>query len=154
MPLLLRIPLGSLLVLVGVALLVIAVLAHRRRLPRNRFAGVRTAATLRSDEAFARGNRAAAPLLAAAGTVGVVTGCAVLAGGPPPAVWTVFALGFLGTVVLTGIGGVVGDRIAVATPGATTAGCAGGCPGCDRAAGCRDGQDEAAAAASETNTTT
>ncbi|MDQ3763452.1 MAG: hypothetical protein M3460_18035, partial [Actinomycetota bacterium] len=40
--------LGVLLLIAGVALLTVGLLGWRRRLPRNRFAGVRTPATLRS----------------------------------------------------------------------------------------------------------
>ncbi len=42
---------------------------RRGHLSRDRAVGVRTSATLRSDEAFAAANRAAAPLGVAGGTV-------------------------------------------------------------------------------------
>lgn len=151
MPLVIRLALGSLLVVVGIALLVIAVFAARRRLPRNRFAGVRTAATLRSNDAFTQGNRAAAPLLAAAGIVGVLAGGVVLAGGPAATEWTILAVGSLGMVTLAGIGGVVGDRVAATVR--APSGCAGSCVGCDRAATCRDTADAQAAATPGSETT-
>ena len=52
MPTTLRIVLGVLLVLIGATLVAIAVLGGRARLPRNRFAGVRTRSSLDSGPAF------------------------------------------------------------------------------------------------------
>ena len=55
---------GSIVVIaVGGIVTVTGVLAWLGRLPRNRLAGVRTRATMRSDQAFRIGNRAAAPAL-------------------------------------------------------------------------------------------
>jgi uncharacterized membrane protein len=114
---------------------VAAVLGARERLPRNRFAGVRTAATLSSDAAFARANRVAAPLCAAAGVVGAVGGAVVLAGGPLAVTVVVLALTAVGVLVLAGLGGMLGDRAAAATEPAPSA-CTGSCAGCDLVAGC------------------
>ena len=52
MPLLLRLIVGSLLVVVGATLLTVGVLGGRSRLRRNRWVGIRTPATLRSEPAF------------------------------------------------------------------------------------------------------
>ncbi|MGH3843551.1 MAG: SdpI family protein, partial [Pseudonocardiaceae bacterium] len=61
--------LGVLLLVAGGGLLTVGLLGWRRRLPRNRFAGIRTPATLRSDVAFIAANRVAAPPVLAAGAV-------------------------------------------------------------------------------------
>lgn len=135
-PLALRLVLGSLLVLAGVALLAVAVLGARSGLPRNRWAGVRTAATLRSDAAFTVANRVAAAPIAAAGVVAVAGGAATAAGGAAATV--VLAVAVLGVLVLAGTGGVLGDRAAasLAARDRAPAGCAGACAGCELVAGC------------------
>ncbi len=137
MPLLVRLPLGALLVLVGVALLTVAVLGARGWLPRNRWAGVRTTATLRSDTAFALANRVAAAPVGAAGAVAVVGGAVVpFATGAP--VLVVLGVTVVGLLALAGAGGMLGDRAAQRVPAeAPPAACAGTCAGCDLVAGCR-----------------
>jgi SdpI/YfhL protein family len=139
-PLPLRLVLGSLLVLAGVALLAIAVLGLRRRLPRNRWVGVRTAATLRSNAAFAVANQVAAAPLGAAGAVAAAGGVALLAGADGTLAWALLAVSAAGATVLAGVGGVAGDRAASAVQPAPLepSACAGSCAGCDLVAGCRD----------------
>ena len=66
-------------------------------LARNRIAGIRTSATLSSDEAWAAGHRAGGPLMAAGGWAYVVTGVVLLV--------TVRQPGWLALVVL-GLGNV------------------------------------------------
>jgi uncharacterized membrane protein len=61
-------------VIAGVALLAVGLLGWRQRLPRNRFAGIRTPATLRSDAAFIAANRVAAPPILAAGVIYAAAG--------------------------------------------------------------------------------
>ncbi|MGH3918901.1 MAG: SdpI family protein, partial [Pseudonocardiaceae bacterium] len=61
--------LGVVLLSAGGALLTVGLLGWRQRLPRNRFAGIRTPATLRSEAAFVAANRVAAPPVLAAGAV-------------------------------------------------------------------------------------
>ncbi|MBA3905314.1 MAG: SdpI family protein, partial [Pseudonocardiales bacterium] len=70
--------LGSLLVLAGLALVVVAVLGARAALRRNRWVGIRTPATLASETQFVAGNRAAAMPVGAAGAVAVVGGAVLL----------------------------------------------------------------------------
>lgn len=145
-PLLPRILVGALLVLVGAALVTVAVLGARGRLPRNRWAGVRTPATLASDAAFALANRVAAAPLGAAGGVAVAGGLVTLAGGSATVV--VLALTAVGTVALAGFGGLVGhraaDRHGSMELAPAPAGCAGVCAGCDLVAGCRGRVEEGA----------
>ena len=69
MPVTVRLVVGSLLVLAGLALVVVAVLGARSVLRRNRWVGVRTSATLASETQFVAGNRAAAVPVGAAGAV-------------------------------------------------------------------------------------
>lgn len=142
MPVSLRLVLAALLLVTGVALVVVAALGARARLPRNRFAGVRTRATLHSGPAFVAANRVAAPLLAAAGIIALVGGVALAAAPRPTAAWVLFALSVAGTVVLSGVGGVLGDRAAAALVAETTPAetCGGACAGCDLVAGCRTGR--------------
>ena len=131
-----RLVLGCALLLAAAALVAVAVLGARGRLPRNRWAGVRTRRTLASDDAFALANRVAAAPLGAAGGVAALGGAAVLAGGPLPVTLTVLAVATAGMLGLTGLGGAVGER-AVARMPPPEAACAGVCAGCDLVAGCR-----------------
>ena len=131
---------GVLLVLAGAALVAVAVLGGRSRLRRNRWAGVRTAATLASETQFVAGNRAAAAPLGAAGAITLVSGT-VLVSGPRGALgWVILAVAVVAVLVLAGVGGVVGDRAAAATPAPApfSGACGGVCGGCDLVAGCRE----------------
>jgi hypothetical protein len=141
-PATLRLVLGVLFVLAGVALVTVAVLGARSMLPRNRWAGVRTAATLESAPAWVSANRVAAPPLAAAGAVCLFAGVVLLAGPAAVLGWIVTAIAAVGSLVLAGIGGALGDRAGrseTATRAAESAdgGCTGSCAGCDLVAGCR-----------------
>ncbi|MFC4946942.1 SdpI family protein [Pseudonocardia sp. GCM10023141] len=129
---------GILLVLVGGALIVVAVLGGRSRLPRNRWFGVRTEASLQSDAAFALANRAAAAPTGAAGVVGVIGGAALLAGAPGLLSAIVIAVSVVGVLVIAGFAGVVGNRAAAAVPTLPApVACAGVCAGCELVASCR-----------------
>lgn len=141
----LRLVAGALLTGAGIALIVVAVLAGRSLLSRNRFVGVRTAATLRSDTAFALANRVAAAPLGAAGAVGVAGGVAALLAPSAAAAWVVLALAAVGTLVLAGLGGALGDRAAVllAEREPAPSACSGTCAGCDLVAGCRPASEVA-----------
>ncbi len=146
MPISVRLVVGVLELLAGAGLLAVAVLGARSRLPRNRWAGVRTAATLRTDETFTLANRVAALPVGAAGAVAAVGGAALLAGADGPLAWVVLAISAVGAVVLAGVGGMIGDRAAAAVPRgpaqrgpAQPTGCAGECTGCELVAGCRPG---------------
>jgi SdpI/YfhL protein family len=135
-----RLVLGCALLLAAAALLAVAVLGARGRLPRNPWIGVRTRRTLASDEAFELANRVAAAPLGAAGAVALVGGAAaivgVLTGGPAVVTWTVLVVATAGMLGLTGVGGALGDRAATRMPAPGSA-CAGTCAGCDLVAGCR-----------------
>lgn len=139
MPLLLRLILGSLLVLLGAALIAVAVLGARSRLRRNRWAGVRTEATLRSAEAFLVANRVAAAPTGAAGAAAAAGGAVLLAATGGALGWVVLAVSVVGLLALAGFGGMMGDRAAQTVVPASLAApsCAGVCAGCDLVAGCR-----------------
>lgn len=134
---LLRLIVTAVLVVAGIALLAVAVLGARSALRRNRWAGVRTPATMASEAAFTLGNRAAAVPVGAAGAVGVAGGAVLVAGAGGAVFWIVLAVSVVGLLVLAGIGGVVGDRAAAAAPVPAPVGCGGVCAGCDLVAGCR-----------------
>lgn len=130
--------------LVGLLLLAVAVLGARGRLPRNRWVGVRTAETLRSDGAFLLANRVAAAPLGAAGAVAVAGGIVTLTGPVGAVSVVVVAVAVVGTVVLGAFGGMVGQRAAATVPDPVVpAACAGVCTGCDLVAGCGDRRTEA-----------
>jgi hypothetical protein len=137
-PLTVRLIVGLLLVLAGLLLAVVAVLGARSRLPRNRWVGVRTPATVASDAAFATAHRAAAAPTGAAAAVAVAGG-AVLTGAGGAVGWVVLVVSVLGVLGLAGLAGLVGDRAAagMASPVPFSAACAGSCAGCDLVAGCR-----------------
>lgn len=126
--------LGGVLLLAGVALVGVGALGWRGRLPRNRFAGVRTAATMRSPEAFAVANRVAGPPTVAAGSV-LAVGGGFTAAATGPAAAVVPAVCTVGGLALVVAGGLLGHQAASALPGAAPARCgscvcAQGRPGC------------------------
>lgn len=139
MPVTVRLVVGSLFVLAGVALVVVAVLGARSALRRNRWVGVRTAATLASETQFVAANRAAAVPVGAAGVVAAVGGALLLVDGGASLNWVVLTISLLGVLGLTVVGGLVGDRAAalVPAPAPFAASCGGTCAGCDLVAGCR-----------------
>ncbi len=124
--------------MVGGAALTVAVLGARSRLRRNRVVGVRTATTLRTEEAFAVANRAASVPFAAAAAAALLGGGALVAGADGVVAWVVLVISVIGFVALLGAGGLVGERAAAAVPDAVEpVGCAGECAGCSLIEGCR-----------------
>lgn len=134
----LRLATGALIAASGAALVVIAVLAARGRLSRNRFAGVRTAATLESEAAFTLANRVAAAPLGAAGTIGLLGGLSTAAAGPGAVGWILAVIAAAGLFVIAGVGGSLGDRAArrLADQDPAPSACTGTCAGCSLVAGC------------------
>jgi uncharacterized membrane protein len=108
----------------GGGLITVGLLGWRQRLPRNRFAGVRTPATLRSEAAFVAANRVAAPPVLAAGVICAAGGGLAL-GADGPALTVIIAVAGIGAVGLLLAGGLLGHRVATAMPAP-----AGGCAGC------------------------
>jgi hypothetical protein len=115
---------GVVLLGAAAALVTIGLLGWRQRLPRNRFAGIRTPATLRSEAAFSAANRVAAPPVLAAGAVCAVGGALAFGTGGPALLVIVGVVG-AGAIGLLLAGGLLGHRVAAAMPPP-----AGGCAGC------------------------
>lgn len=130
--------LGGLLLFVGLLLLTTAGLGARGRLPRNRFAGIKTPATLASDPAFTAAHRAAAVPLGAAGLVAAVPGAVLLTGPAAVLAWLLVGVAVVGLLVFAGLAAAVADRAAAAAAPAPMPACSGSCAGCDLVAGCRD----------------
>ncbi|MGW5074451.1 SdpI family protein [Rhodococcus sp. NPDC004095] len=117
-------------VLFVVALVVggVAVAGMTGRLPRNRWAGVRTPDTLASQETFRLANRIAGPTMAASALLLVIGGIGALALGTIGGL-AVAAVAALAALVTAGYGGTAGARAAAA---AAPAGCGDAC-GCGSA---------------------
>jgi hypothetical protein len=106
-------------------------LGWREKLPRERGAGVRTVATLRSDEAFRIGNKVAGLPTIMAGVAGLLSGIAGLV--MPGAAGSVIAtvVGVVAMAALVIAGGLLGHRAALAVRAPAPAGCSGcACGGC------------------------
>jgi hypothetical protein len=65
---------GAIVIASGASLIWVAVISWQGRLARNGAVGVRTPATMRSDEAFAVANKASAPFAGAGGGVMILGG--------------------------------------------------------------------------------
>jgi hypothetical protein len=110
-------------------------LGWREKLPRDRGAGVRTAATMRSDEAFRVGNKVAGLPTLVGGLIGVVGGVAGLLMPDTAGLVVATIVGLIGLFALLVGGGVLGDKAASAVPEpsnipAGCTGCACGAGGC------------------------
>ncbi|MEH3155680.1 MAG: SdpI family protein [Gordonia paraffinivorans] len=131
----------------AVVVLVVGALGVTRRLPRNRFVGIRTPLTLRSDDAFRAAHAVAGPGLLGAGLIAVLGAVLGLAAGSVTGL--VFAaVALVAAVVIVGAGASFGLRAAARVPDADedesscgTGGCgscvlAGACGTADSAARC------------------
>jgi uncharacterized membrane protein len=102
---------ATVLIVLGGVVVATGILAAVGRLPRNRLAGVRTAATMRSEEAFLTGNRVAAPAIILGGLAAMAGGVVALFVSPGAGkAWVV--LGVLVMAVLAIVGGFQGNRAA------------------------------------------
>lgn len=141
----LYIVLPAVLVPIGLLLAVVGYLAMRSRLPRNRFLGVRTEETLRSDAAFRLANRVAAPALLAGGVIAVLTGALAPVVGNIAVTLMValVAAVVLGVLLLTA--GRRANLVAALHNERNPVAAAGGCGGCDCGAdGCANIASQAA----------
>ena len=116
-------------VLAGLVIAAVGLLGFQERLPRNRFLGVRTAATLRDEDTFRLANRIAGLPTMVGGLVGIVAGTAgALLPGTAARVACVI-IGLAGMLAITVAAGALGHRAALAIPKparTVPAGC-GGC---------------------------
>lgn len=106
----------------------VGVLGLLGRLRPNRFAGVRTPATLRSTEAFTLANKVAAPTVIAAGAVFALGGAVALLADGWLAIGAVLAA-LVAAFVTAGAGSSLGIRAATALPDPAPASCS-SCAGC------------------------
>lgn len=118
------------LVLGGLAVLITGWRGLRGTLPPNRFVGVRTSATMSSDDAYRVGNRAAGPATMAGGAVALAVGACLPAVPGLGSGVVLLVVGVLGAVFLMGVGGAIGHRAAEAMPEPSTGGCSGCAGGC------------------------
>lgn len=110
-------------------------LGWREKLPRARGAGVRTTATMRSDEAFRIGNKVAGLPTLVGGLIGVLGGVAGLVMPTSGGVVVAAVVAVIGLLALLVGGGVLGNKAAAAVPEPSTippgcTGCACGAGGC------------------------
>lgn len=120
--------------LAGIPLLVVGVLGLTERLPRNRFAGVRTPNTLRSEEAFRVGNKVAGLPTAVAGAIGVLGALAAVLMPTDTGVLVAVGVSTAGLLAITVAGGLLGNRAAAAVPEPAEE-LPAGCKGCQCGAG-------------------
>jgi uncharacterized membrane protein len=100
---------AAVLVVAGVLVAASGFLGLTGRLARNRWAGVRTSATMRDDRAFRVGNQAAGPAVVGGGVVAILCGVIAMASSGS-AGWVLG--GVIVMVLLVVAGGVRGDRAA------------------------------------------
>jgi hypothetical protein len=107
-------------------------LGLREKLTRDRGAGVRSAATMRSEEAFRLGNKVAGLPTLAGGAIAVLAGAAGLAMPATAGLIVAAVVGVLGMLVLVAAGGVLGNRAAATVPEPEPAApeAPAGCSGC------------------------
>lgn len=133
-----RIVLFAVLALPGIAVGVVGWQGLRGRLVRNRFAGVRTAASMRSDETFTLANRVAGAPTLAGGLIALVGGALTAAMPTTTTALTVLVVALAGLVVLVLAGGLLGNRAAAALPEPSeSCSSGGGCAGCTALCGQR-----------------
>jgi len=109
-------------------------LGFRERLTREGGTGVRTQASLRSEEAFKLANRVAGLPTMAGGAISVLTGLAGLAMPTTGGLISAALAGVLAMLLLVMGGGVLGNRAALTVPPPAPAAPA-GCSGCACGAG-------------------
>lgn len=137
-PVAVRIVLFAVLAAPGIAVGLVGWQGLRGRLVRNRFAGVRTAASMRSDESFALANRVAGAPQLAGGLIGLIGGALAASMPTTGSAFAVLFVAIAGLLVLVLAAGVLGNRAAAALP-EPVEGCStgGGCAGCTALCGQR-----------------
>lgn len=107
----------------------VAASALAGKLPRNRWAGVRTAESMRDDDTFVLANKIAAPTTAAAALLLFIGAAAALMLTGAFAVVAVVVC-IIAAFVTAGVGGSVGARAAAAKPVEEVGGCGHACISC------------------------
>lgn len=114
----------------GALFIVIGALGLRGSLRRNKFVGVRSAAAMRSEEAFRLANRVSGLPLVVAGAVAAAGGLITTALGSTSFVLTVALVTLIGAVLIAVAAGGLGNRAAAALPEPESTKVGGGCTGC------------------------
>jgi hypothetical protein len=134
---------GAVPVAAGLLIAIVGFLGLRERLARNRFFGVRTSATLCSEQAFRVGNRVAGRPAMMGGLVGIVGGSAGYLMPGTGGLLTGAMIGLVGMLAVTLAAGVLGHRaalVAAEPEPAVPAGCGGcACGNCGRSVGANVG---------------
>lgn len=99
------------------------------KLPRNRWAGVRTPESMRDDDTFVMANKVAGPTNAAAALLLLIGGAAAVMLTGAFAIVAVIAC-VIAAVLTAGVGGSIGARAAAAKPVEETGGCGHSCISC------------------------
>ncbi len=107
----------------------VAVMSLTGKLPRNRWAGVRTAESMRDDAAFTTANKVAAPTSAAAALLLLIGGAAGLMLSGAFAIIAAAAC-VVAAFVTAAVGGSIGARTAAALPVEEADGCGHSCISC------------------------
>ncbi|QBJ96466.1 SdpI family protein [Rhodococcus sp. ABRD24] len=117
----------------AVALAGLGIAAVAGRLPRNRWAGVRTPQSLRDDETFALANKVAAPSMLGGAGVLAIGGVATLI--LPTVAGVIAAIVVVVAALFTvAAGGTLGSKVAGAVP--DTSGCGTSCGACSLKGAC------------------
>jgi uncharacterized membrane protein len=128
--------LAALTLVLALICLTVGALGTTRKLPRNRWFGVRSAETMRNDEAFAVANRVAGPGVICAGAILAMGAVLAIALGGGAGVLVAVSAIVVG-VAIAGIIGSLGIRAAAATPEpASDCGQSGGCASCSLQKAC------------------
>jgi uncharacterized membrane protein len=128
--------LAALTLVLALICLTVGALGTTRKLPRNRWFGVRSAETMRNDEAFAVANRVAGPGVICAGAILAMGAVLAFALGGGAGVLVAVSAIVVG-VAIAGIIGSLGIRAAAATPEpASDCGQSGGCASCSLQKAC------------------
>ncbi|SDN25486.1 SdpI family protein [Allokutzneria albata] len=128
-PFIVQTALGAVLIVAGLAVAVIGALGLLGRLPRNRFAGVRTEASMRDDDTFRAANRVAGLPFLAAGVVAAGAGGIAIATQDALATVIIMVIGVVGLFGMMMAGGALGNQAAAAVPKKPAGGCGGCCGG-------------------------
>jgi SdpI/YfhL protein family len=111
----------------GLLIATVGLLGLRERLPRNRFAGVRTAASMRDEATFRVANQVAGLPTIVGGLVGVLTGVAGLFLPGTGPLLVILLIGAAGMFGITLGAGVLGHRAAQSMPKPQPPAACGGC---------------------------
>lgn len=113
--------------LFAIVVAVVAVAGLTGRLPRNRWAGIRTPESLRDDATFELANRVAAPTMLASAVVLALGGVGAIVLGTIPGI-AAAVVALVAALVIAGIGGSIATRAAAALEPAGA--CGQSCGGC------------------------